>query len=196
MRTTITTLVTIMIAWACYVAWPIEDLFILVRAFDQHDVGTVLGHLDLGRIRASLTNQIVAAYVRRTGVQITPRVRQLAALGFSVADPIVNRLVSPEALSELLSEGWPITVVAAPPPPGTLGINERTLGTMWQVFGTAEYGFARFEASAPVELPASHRFRLTFQLLQWRWRLVGITLPEQIQDVLADELIKVVPPHS
>jgi hypothetical protein len=32
--------------------------------------------------------------------------------------------------------------------------------------------------------------RATFRLLQWRWRLVGVTLPESIQNLLADELIK------
>jgi hypothetical protein len=39
-------------------------------------------------------------------------------------------------------------------------------------------------------LPQQQRFGLTFRLLQWRWRLVGVTLPENIQNLLADELVK------
>src|SRR5262245_42028139 len=97
-------------------AWPIYDLLILVRALDNRNISTVQEHLDFGRIRASFTSQIVATYVRRTGVKITPRVQQLAALGFSIADPVVNKLISPEALSELLSEGWPIAVSDPPHP--------------------------------------------------------------------------------
>jgi len=39
-------------------------------------------------------------------------------------------------------------------------------------------------------LPPSNRFGLTFQLLQWRWQLARVILPEGIQNLLADELIK------
>jgi len=35
-----------------------------------------------------------------------------------------------------------------------------------------------------------NRFRLTFQLLAWRWQLARVILPENIQNLLADELIK------
>jgi hypothetical protein len=44
--------------------------------------------------------------------------------------------------------------------------------------------------AAPAVLPAQQRFRLEFRLLQWRWRVVGVILPENIQNLLADELIK------
>src|SRR5262249_26321136 len=73
---------------------------------------------------------------------------------------------------------------------GTVGITERTIGTVWQLFKNSEYGFARFEVSAPSVLPRQQRFRLTFRLLQWRWRLVAVTLPENIQNLLGDELAK------
>jgi hypothetical protein len=39
-------------------------------------------------------------------------------------------------------------------------------------------------------VPPRQRFDLKFRLLQWRWQLTGITLPEEIQNLLADELIK------
>ena len=39
-------------------------------------------------------------------------------------------------------------------------------------------------------LPVHQRFRLEFRLLQWHWRLAGVTLPENIQNLLADELAK------
>jgi hypothetical protein len=190
MRKTLATLLALGIVLVGYTAWPLYDLFVLLRAIEARDIGTVTQHVYFDRIRASLTNQIITAYLRRTGTEIGPRARQVAAIGISVAEPVVRKLISPEALSDLLTAGWPVTAVPDPPPPGTIGITRSTVGTIWQVFGAAEYGVARFEVSGPVALPSAQRFRLRFQLLQWRWRLVSVTLPEHIQDLLAGEVVK------
>jgi hypothetical protein len=177
------------LVWIGYTAWPLYNLLVLVRAIESRDADTVTRHVYFDAVRISLTDQIVAAYVRRTGIQISPLARHMAASALGIADPIVNKLISPEALSELLTVGWPITVVPDVPP-GTIGITRSTMGTIWQIFGNSEYGLGRFEVTGPPALPTQQRFGLTFRLLQWRWRLVGITLPENIQNLLADELVK------
>jgi hypothetical protein len=187
MRKTIATVVTLVLVWIGYTAWPIYDLLVLLRAMETRDAHTVTQHVYFDAVRVSLTNQVIAAYIRRTGVRISPLAQSMAgALG--IADPIVKKLISPATLSELLGVGWPVTVVR--PPPGTVGITESTIGTIWQIFGNSEYGLARFEVTAPFALPQQQRFRLTFRLLQWRWRLVAITLPENIQNLLGDQLAK------
>jgi hypothetical protein len=189
MRKTIATVVVLSAILIGYTAWPLYDLFVLVRAIETRDVDTVVRHVYFDQVRISLTNQIVAAYVRRTGMQISPLARSMAGAALGIADPIVNKLISPEALSELLAIGWPVPVLPDPPP-GTVGITRSTIGTIWQIFGNSEYGLGRFEVAAPAVLPPQQRFRLTFRLLQWRWRLVAVILPENIQNLLADELIK------
>jgi hypothetical protein len=189
MRRTIATVVVLSAILIGYTAWPLYDLFVLVRAIETRDVDTVVRHVYFDQVRISLTNQIVAAYVRRTGMQISPLARSMAGAALGIADPIVNKLISPEALSELLAIGWPVPVLPDPPP-GTVGITRSTIGTIWQIFGNSEYGLGRFEVAAPAVLPPQQRFRLTFRLLQWRWRLVAVILPENIQNLLADELIK------
>jgi hypothetical protein len=189
MRKTIATLVVLSLILIGYAAWPLYNLFVLVRAIETRDVDTVVRHVYFNQVRISLTNQIVDAYVRRTGIQISPLARSMASAALGIADPIVNKLISPEALSELLAVGWPVPVLPEPPP-GTIGITRSTVGNIWQVFGNSEYGVGRFEVAAPAVLPAQERFRLTFRLLQWRWRLVAVILPENIQNLLADELIK------
>jgi hypothetical protein len=189
MRKTIATLVVLSLILIGYAAWPLYDLLVLVRAIETRDVGTVTQHVYFDQVRISLTDQVVAAYVRRTGIQISPLARSMAAAALSIADPVVKKLISPEALSELLAVGWPEAVVPDPPP-GTIGITRSTMGTIWQVFANSEYGLGRFEVAAPAALPPQQRFGLTFRLLQWRWRLVAVTLPENIQNLLADELIK------
>jgi len=189
MRKTIATVVVFSLILIGYTAWPLYNLFVLVRAIETRDVDTVVPHVYFDQVRISLTNQIIAAYVRRTGLQISPLARSMAGAALGIADPIVNKLISPEALSDLLAVGWPLPVLPDPPP-GTVGITRSTIGTIWQIFGNSEYGLGRFEVAAPAVLPPQQRFRLTFRLLQWRWRLVAVTLPENIQNLLADELIK------
>ena len=189
MRKTIATVVVLSAILIGYTGWPLYDLFVLVRAIETRDVDTVVRHVYFDQVRISLTNQIVAAYVRRTGMQISPLARSMAGAALGIADPIVNKLISPEALSDLLAVGWPLPVLPDPPP-GTVGITRSTIGTIWQIFGNSEYGLGRFEVAAPAVLPPQQRFRLTFRLLQWCWRLVAVTLPENIQNLLADELIK------
>src|SRR5947207_15609926 len=38
------------------------------------------------------------------------------------------------------------------PPPGTAGITTNTIGTFWQIFENAEYGFGRFEVAGAAVL--------------------------------------------
>lgn len=189
MRKITVTSLALAVVWIGYTAWPLYDLLVLVRAIEVRDVETVKRHVYFDAVRRSLSSQLIAAYMRRTGNKVSPLAQSMAATALGIADPVLNKLVSPEALSELLSVGWPVTVVPSPPP-GTVGISMNTIGTVWQIFGNSEYGFGRFEVSAPSALPQPQRFVLTFRLLQWRWQLADISLPETIQNLLADELIK------
>jgi hypothetical protein len=190
MRKTIATIVVLALVWLGYVAWPLYDLHVLVRAFETRDVETVKRYVYFDSVRRSLSEQIVAAYVRRSGVQISPLVQGMAGSALAIADPIVGKVISPAALSEFLNTGWPVTVVPDVPA-GTVGISSKDLGNAWQVFAASEYGLGRFDVSLPRSLPPPQRFGLGFRLLQWRWQLTSITLPESIQNLLADELIKI-----
>jgi hypothetical protein len=191
MGKTIATLLVLGLAWVGYVAWPLYDLYVLVQAFEARDLETLKTHVYFGSVRRSLADQIVAAYVRRSGIQVSPLVQGIAGPAFAIADPIVAKVISPEALSELLTTGWPATVLPDVPQ-DAVGISRKTLGNAWQIFAASEYGLARFNASLPRELSRPQRFGLEFRLLQWRWRLTGLILPESIQNVLADELIKTI----
>src|SRR5947209_3618841 len=126
-------------------------------------------YVNFDRVRASLTEQIAAAYLRRSSIQPGPLAQQAVVVGLSVADPVVKKLVSPEALSEFLAVGWPVAVVPDRPS-GTVGISTDTLGTAWQIVAASHYRIGRFEVPAPTVLAPANRFRLSFQLLSWRWR--------------------------
>jgi hypothetical protein len=147
MRKIAATILILGAVWIGYTAWPIYDLLVLVRAIETHDVDTVTRHVYFDAVRISLTNQVVDAYVRRTGIQIGPLRRNMAAA--AIANPVVEKLISREALSQLLTIGWPVTVVPDGSPPGTIGITTNTIGTIWQIFSNSHYGIGRFEVSAP-----------------------------------------------
>src|SRR5262249_37969476 len=138
MRKTIATVVTLVLVWIGYTARPLYDLLVLVHAMETRDVGTVTRHVYFDAVRASLTQQVVAAYVRRTRINISPFAKSRAAGTLGIANPIVQKLISPEALSELIGIGWPVTV-GSDPPPGTVGITERTIGTIWQIFKNSKW---------------------------------------------------------
>src|SRR6266403_30929 len=78
MRKTIATFVVLSAILIGYTAWPLYDLFVLVRAIETRGVDTVVRHVYFDQVRISLTNQIVAAYVRPTGVQDSPLARSMA----------------------------------------------------------------------------------------------------------------------
>jgi hypothetical protein len=80
----------------------------------------------------------------------------------------------------------------------TIGISRKDLVNAWQVFAASDYGFARYSISLPQSVSPTYRFTLTFKLLRWHWELTSITLPESIQNLLADELVKAMkaPPRT
>src|SRR5215813_15213910 len=143
MRKTLIIVAILGFVWIGYLVWPVYDLLVVTRAIETRDVDTVAQHVYFDAVRISLTNQVVDAYIRRTGVEIGPLRRNIAAA--AIANPVVEKLISREALSQLLTIGWPVTVVPDGSPPGTIGITTNTIGTIWQIFANSEYGIGRFE---------------------------------------------------
>jgi Protein of unknown function (DUF2939) len=186
MRKTILFLAVLALACIAYMTWPAYDLTQFVRAVERGDATTAAHYVNLARVRVSLTEQITEAYLQRTGARSGPLVH--GAVG-ALADPIVHKLISPEAFTELLRIGWPRAVVPEPPS-NTSGITLAGLGTTLQLFAAAEYGIGRYEVTVPVAAPPERAFMLQFRLAQWRWQLAAVRVPEPIRLLLADEVIK------
>jgi len=191
MRKTTFTVVILALVWIGYTAWPLYDIFVLVRAFETHNLETLKQHVYFDSVRRSLSDQVVAAYIQRSGIQLPPLARAMPGAALTIADPVVAKVISPEALSEFLTTGWPVAVVPDVPR-GTVGISSSTIGNAWQVYAASEYGLGRFNVAVPQAVARPQRFGLEFKLLQWRWRVTAVTLPEAILNLLADELIKAV----
>ena len=100
------------VMWLGYIAWPLYDLYALVNAFEKRDVHTVVRHVYFDSVRRSLADQILTAYIQRTGFQLSPRLQGVAATALMITDPVLSKVISPEALSEFLNTGWPDPVLA------------------------------------------------------------------------------------
>ena len=181
------------LVWVGYLAWPIYSLVKFTRALERGDYATVVEHVDFAAVRGSLAEQLLDTYLKQSGKQVSPLVRGIARSATSVAEPVIGRIVTPQALTEFLRTGWPKTVVAERPSDAT-GLTSDNLGTAWHIFASADYGIRRFEIAIPAAVPASRQFRFSFHLRQWRWQLSGIGLPESIRILLVEALAHALKP--
>jgi Protein of unknown function (DUF2939) len=58
---------------------------------ETRDVETVTRYVYFDAVRVSLTNQVVAAYLRRARINISPLAQSMAARALGIADPIVKK---------------------------------------------------------------------------------------------------------
>ena len=190
MKRFIPTFLVLLVLLVGYWAWPFFDLRALAAAVQAGDVTALNEDGDYPRLRRSFTEQIIGAYLRVTG-----RATQLGALGTlatavgtSIVDPWVSQIVNPENLAQLLrgatvsSELGPVSF--------RFGNLPSTLNIAWDAWLSSEYWFNRFSIWLPPGASQTDQFRLRMQLLQWRWKITGIDLPEKLRDQIAGELAK------
>src|SRR5262249_30633143 len=145
--------------WIAYVASPFFTLYRMVRAIEARDAQALSQDINFIQLRNSLSGQIVEAYVRRSGMQLSPLAQTVVGSALAIADPIVDKLISPQAIATLMAAGWPTTVLPEAPS-GAVGISTQTLGTAWQIFIASRYGLGRAEIRVPASFPRPQRFGL------------------------------------
>jgi hypothetical protein len=192
MRTTIAICAALFFLWLAYAISPFLSVYSLLRVVQDHDVAELSARVDFAALRKSLTAQIVRTYLTISGKigQTGSIVEQFAvAAGSSLAEPLVAKLVNPEALLELLQKGGSSNVFAENAP-SLPGFSSEALGNWWRAYANSELGIARFFLDVPVDKPRQESFRLQFCLRDWTWKLCGVELPELLQVRLAQQLLK------
>jgi Protein of unknown function (DUF2939) len=177
-----------------YWAWPFVGLRAIAAALQAHNAAALSEQVDFTRLRSSLAQQIIGAYLRVTG-----REGKLGALapivsnvGASLVDPLVSRIINPENLIELLRGGTIQSELGATS--FKIGIFPHfSLSDAWDVWLGSEYGLGRVSIGLPANAEAVEQFRLRMQLLQWRWKMTGLDLPQKLRDQIARELAKKYP---
>src|SRR6266446_2868842 len=101
MRWTLRTIAIVVVLLAAYAAWPYFALYDLANAVQKRDVAAVSRRVNFPAVRQSLAEQIVVTYLRLSGrdARLGEVGRGLAVSAvLSIADPIVAKIISAEAL--------------------------------------------------------------------------------------------------
>ena len=188
MKKTIAAIVILFAVWFAWSAWPFLALYDLARAAQTANVAAVERGVDFPALRRSLSGQIIQAYARVTGKKVDGG-GLMVGIASAFADPFVEKMLSPQALTDLLQNGWPREMLAERPE-GIEGLDLNTIGTALQLYFAADYGIGEFRVPVPVQFPAARQFGIRLTLTDWTWKLSGLDLPPPLQDRLARELIK------
>lgn len=202
MRWLIRGLVLVFVAWLVFAASPYYALYDFARAAEAHDVEAIKSRVNFSAVRTSLSKQLVAAYLVATGRESDLKSSNkgiVAAAAGTFVDPLLAQYVSPDALVEFLAgRGLPAaragaSAGAAVPglASGPEGFAPKSLRAAWSLFLNAETrGFRAILFPVPPEKPAEEQFRLQFRLTNLTWRLVGVEMPQAIQQQLVQEMLR------
>jgi hypothetical protein len=185
MRWTLRISFFLFLAWLVFLASPFVALYDLSRAVEAKDLARIGERVNFNALRASLSRQILGAFV--DGRDLGDLDRQFAiGAGAAILNPVVEELATPEALVDLLEDGWPQQVAgggngeASP-----LRVDGASFGLAWRTYIASEsLGFRSITIPLPATEPKEKQFRVTMRLRGTTWRLTGIELPQSLRDVL------------
>ncbi len=182
----------LLVLLAAYTVWPYADLYRLARAIERRDAAAVSRDVEFRSLRASINRQVLNAYLRLTGkeARLGPFGDLAVGAAASAIDPLAADMASAERLIGFFDQGWPREVMPNAPSGRIELLPAGSLGKLWDLYANSEYSFGEFFVVVPSAVPASQRFRLQLRLIQWRWKLVDVQLPEELRARLAQELIK------
>lgn len=193
--------IALVLVWALFSLSPFLAVSRLLEAVATRDAETIRERVNLRAVRISLTKQIMNTYLDSLGQdQGLARADRQVVIGAAIAasDPLVRDLLTPEALAELLGDGWP-EKVAGPQPPAFQGLAWRGLdwqgvSGFWNLWLASESrGFRAVRIPLDPSRPADESFQLHLRLQQFTWRLTGVDLPLALRQRLVERLPRSAP---
>jgi hypothetical protein len=182
-----------LLAWAVFMISPFVALYRLAEAVERRDMAAITERVNFPALRLSISKQIVSEYLRTAGrgQELDTFERNLAtSAGATLADPLVAKLVTPEAVMSLLSGRLP--------PEAFAGRSSRLAGRPLEVgsFGAAvrifmasqSRGFRNILIALPDGPPKAEQVRLQLRLSGTAWRLLGVELPQAMVTALVKQL--------
>lgn len=196
MRWTLRISFMLFLAWAIFMVSPFVALYDLGKAVEARDLARISERVNFYALRISLARQIIGEYLKTPEGQdelggLNPNVA--ASAGAVAFDPFIEKLVSPEALLDLLDDGWPQRAAgdaetAAPPRfDMELTFEPETFLRAWSLFIASEtQGFRSIMIPLPDNEPKERQFKVTLRLSGTTWRVTGLHLPEAVRKQLAE----------
>jgi hypothetical protein len=186
MRWVLPITIVLLVLLMVYFASPFIALHSIASAVETRDAAALTERVEFPAVRRSLRQQLMATYRELTGKTLPLGLGRRFVI--SVADPVVARLVTVRALLDLLGKGE-----------AGEGVKVRSKGVPftqdafksgWRLWWNSEYLGRDFYVYLPPENPRSDQFTIHLRPIQWRWKVVGIGLPEDLKERLAREVIK------
>jgi hypothetical protein len=188
MRWLVGAAVALLLVWAWYMASPYIALWNLATALEQRDTARLSDHVNVRALRVSLSRQLAAEEVAtaRAGPISAPDRQAAAAALAAVADPVMERLLTPGGILDLLRAS--AGSEASDQPGRRVKLSARSFTEL--IAASRWRGFRNVYFALPPEEPPERRFRLQFRLSRFKWRLTTIDLPEAVRQRLAGELMR------
>ena len=178
--------VAVLLLLAAYTVWPFYGLQRLAAAVEARDVAALQQLIDARALRLSLARQISATYLAMTG-KGAQFGAAAAGIGSAIADALIGELLTPEALADLLSKG---STGALAQPGVAAPLAGSAFNNIWKTWLNSDYGLGNFYVRLPPDRPSIQQFRLHLRLVNWRWKLAGLEVPEELRLRLAQEWLK------
>lgn len=182
------TLLALLVGVGIYVGSALVSLSGLVEAARAGDGAGVLARTDVTRLRHSLVDQIVGAYLKQLGADrpVKPLERMVAnTYGASIADAMIAKMLTEENLTGILNKGA-ISVGG----PAVANMQRLSDIDTSRVFETLK----RISPVKPVEFlirlgEAENAGSISIHFEGNGWKLSGIQLPNTAVQVLAQSLV-------
>lgn len=186
MRWTLRISFLLFLAWAIFMVSPFVALYDLGKAVEARDLDRITERVNFNALRTSLSRQILREYLKNEDLDEVEQDFATQA-GTAVLNPVIEELVSPQALVDLLEDGWPHQAAVGPgatvPP---LRLDVGSIKQAWRTFINSEgQGFRVVTIPLPADVSKDKQFRVTMRLRNTTWRLSGIELPSHLRDELA-----------
>jgi hypothetical protein len=190
MRWTFRIFFLLFIAWAIFMVSPFAALYDLAKAVENRDVTRINERVNFPALRVSISRQVLGDYLH------TPEGRAkvgdvdgkvAANVGAAVLNPVVEQLITAEALIDLLDDGWPQLVAArrGTQAPSRFALEFGSLSDAAKTFFASESnGFRSITIPFPADGPVDRQFRVTMRLSGTTWRMTGIDLPRALREDL------------
>ncbi len=181
----------LLVLWTAYAVSPYVTLYRLALAVEARDVEGIRSRVNLKAVSLSLARQLVPEYLKTVDRELKPADRDFVmGLGATVADPLIERLLRPDVLVDLMEDGWP-EAVAPVRPAGYGGFDIAVLRQLGRLFLASETrGFRAVTVSLPENRPKTEQFRLRLRFAGLRWRVVGFDLPTPLKENLVRQMPK------
>ncbi|WP_114945511.1 DUF2939 domain-containing protein [Microvirga calopogonii] len=187
MRWTLRISFLLFLAWAIFMVSPFVALYDLSKAVEARDVARITERVNFNALRASLARQILGEYLKTQDLGGLDR-QAAAQAGTATLNPVLEELITPQALIDLLDDGQLQQSAGAAVAGGIffpLTFDAASFEKAWRTFILSEsQGFRSITVPLPADEPKDRQFRITLRLSSTTWRLTGIELPEPLRKEL------------